>query len=150
MRRKHISIIAAIPVLTAVNFIDTKASPEGEEGLKAAEQKLTGGTSRDWVFKQMRRTMGASDACQGNGEIYRFTADHKLIDEQCVDGHVKDQTHSWTLEKAEPLDLILKIDGKPFILLLKDESNGLSMRIRQRSESKTIPTIDKELRFETE
>jgi len=127
------------------------SSAEGkEEDLKTAEQKLTGGTSRDWVFKQMRKAMGSSDACQGDGEIYRFTADHKLIDEQCVNGRIKTQTHSWTLEKEEPIDIILKIDGKPFVLLFRDESNGLSMKIRTRAISKTTPTIDKEFRFETE
>jgi hypothetical protein len=148
MKLKYISVTVVVCALAAVNFAFIEAS-FAEEDLSTIEQKLTGGTSRDWVFKQMRRTMGSSDECT-QGVVYRFASDHKLVDEQCVNGHIKSETHTWSLERQGPLDVILKIDSKPFVLLFKEEGNALLMRIRQRSASKTEPTVDREFRFEAE
>jgi hypothetical protein len=92
---------------------------EGASPTEEAVAKLTGGSSREWVFKQMRSFMGNQSSCI-EGEIYKFSVDKTLTIEQCVNGKINKSAHTWSIEESTPLNIIIKINGSPFVLLFRD------------------------------
>ena len=112
----------------------------------AAVQKLAGDHSREWVYKKLIMIMGYSNACK-EGEVYQFFVDHHLDIETCVGSKVVHTSHTWSVAQEGKLDLVLKIDDKPYYLLFKDTGTVHSMMLRERSDSKTVPTVDLEFRL---
>lgn len=109
------------------------------------EQQLTGGSSRQWVFKRIVRSMGAGDACS-SGETYTFESDHALLVRDCKDGRLTTRRFTWRLADAGPGDTALVVDGLgTFVLLFRDVPNGgRFMRLRTRGVVPNQPTMDKE------
>ena len=112
----------------------------------AAKDQLTGGTSRDWVFQQVRTIMGSSDRCS-QGEVHRFKVDGSVTVERCLEGQLARETKRWTLERETSFDLRLVIDGDPYTVLFRNDVGAQVMVLRKRSNSKTSPTIDREFRL---
>jgi hypothetical protein len=115
----------------------------------AATQKLTGGNSREWIYKHTFTRMSAAEKCSGEGKgtVYRFFADYHLVIDQCQNEKIVHTTHSWAIAQKGQLDIIVRIDNKPYYLLFKDSGNVHSMMLRERSDSKTVPTVDLEFRL---
>jgi hypothetical protein len=108
-------------------------------------QQLTGGTSREWVLGQVRTRMGSS-ACDGSGEIRRFSSDGTVVLERCADKNVERTRHRWTLEAgAAGADPVLRIDGKRYTVFFRDR--GKMMVLRERGASQAEPTTDREFRL---
>jgi hypothetical protein len=114
--------------------------------IEEATTKLTGGSSREWVFKQIRTSMGPGEACS-QGETYRFASDRSLTIEQCVDGKINKTAKTWSMEQSGPLDIVIEISGTPFILMFRDAGTTHFMRLRTPAESKLDPTTDREFRL---
>jgi hypothetical protein len=111
--------------------------------------RLTGGTSRVWVFKRIVRSMGADDGCT-SGETYTFEqVGRGLAIRECKDGNLVVSRYSWRLAQAAPSDTSLVVDGLgTFVLLFRDTDDGSRfMRLRTRGRTPTQPTIDKEFRL---
>jgi hypothetical protein len=142
-------LLSTFVLLLELRSSGTEPSATPDQDVQSTESKLTGGNSRAWIYQRIDKTMGASDECH-QGKIYHFAANHTVINEHCVDGHVKSDTHAWHVEKSGPLDLVLRIDGQAFILLFKSESTGMLMKLRRFGTSKPDPTTDEEFRFESE
>ena len=122
-------------------------APSGTMTVEAATQKLTGGKSREWIYKHTSTTMSADEKCSGEGQVYRFFADHHLVVDHCENEKIVHTTHGWAMAQEGQLDIIVRIDNKPYYLLFKDSGNMHSMILRQRSDSKTVPTVDLEFRL---
>lgn len=138
------TVVLATFILGAAGLV--AHAETGDAPADSAVGKLTGGSSRDWVFVQMIKTMGESEKCS-QGEIYRFSASHTLSIEKCVDGKIARTSHQWSITQVNQLDTMLTIDGDSYELLFKDEGNTHLMRLRVRSGTKTIPTSDREFRL---
>jgi hypothetical protein len=136
------SLLASVakPLLPLLAFfmcgsLEVRASPAEE-----AAAKLAGQSSYEWVFKAWRRMMGADPTCIG-GKSYRFSSDNSLKVQECVGGKIKEATKKWSIEESG-LDLVIKIDGDPYVLLFKDAGEDHLMLLRKSSDSKLNPTVD--------
>jgi hypothetical protein len=121
-------------------------------GASPAEEafvKLTGGTSRLWVFKEMRKFMGPNPACL-EGETYKFSSDNSVTIEQCLSGRISNTTLTWSIAESGPLNIIITINEERFILLFRASGDKHFMRLRTPAESKLFPTVDKEFRLSEE
>jgi hypothetical protein len=138
-------------VFTALAFCicpSNKAQrPGGTLSVDEAEKKLTGGNSREWIYKHTSMKMSAPEDCSGEGEVYRFFADHHLVVDQCQNTKIVHTTRKWAIAQEGVLDIVLRIDNKPYYLLFKDMGITHSMILRERSDSKTVPTVDREFRL---
>lgn len=113
-----------------------------------AEQQLTGGSSREWVFKRVVRSMGPGNSCT-SGETYTFAADHFMVSQECKSGHLDAKRFSWRLSNTGNGDTALAVDGLgTFVVLFRDTPDGAHwMRLRTRGEGPPQPTVDKEFRL---
>jgi hypothetical protein len=114
--------------------------------LNEIEGRLTGGGVRTWVFQQEVVTMGGSDDCT-QGDVFRFAADHSVIQEVCEKGKLRKDKRSWKFTGEGPLDVALTIGEEKYLVLFKQSGEGWLMRLRKPSDSKTQPTDDKEYRY---
>jgi hypothetical protein len=138
--------LEAVALLAILGTSSNAQTTVGPDLLTQAKAQLTGETSRDWVFQQVRTMMGSADRCT-QGEIYRFKADGTLTVEKCIEGQLARETQRWTLERESPYDLRLTINGDPSTILFKTEAGAQLMILRKRSDSKTAPTVDREFRL---
>jgi hypothetical protein len=115
-----------------------------QDALKMASQKLAGATSKEWVLNRIIPIMGVGDSCSG-GPVYRFYANGTLVIEECPDSKLVRRSARWALSQESALDIVVTIDGTPYRLLFRDD--GKSMRLRQQSDSKVAPTLDREFRL---
>ncbi|MGA8658795.1 MAG: hypothetical protein WB586_21895 [Chthoniobacterales bacterium] len=127
----------------------------GEETPRPAEVKfdemqqiLIGEKSRTWVYQRTDVKQGTSEECK-QGDVYRFAANHSVIWEHCENGHIKEDQQRWTLTQ-EGREAVLTINDQRYTLLLKQAPTGWWMKLRTPSESKTVPTIDKEYYYKEE
>jgi hypothetical protein len=112
------------------------------------QQILTGEKSRSWVYERTDVKQGTSDECK-QGDIYRFATNHFVVWEHCESGHIKEDQQRWTLTQ-EGHDAILTINDKRYTVLFKQAPTGWLMKLRTPSDSKTVPTIDKEYYYKEE
>ncbi|MGU3387833.1 hypothetical protein ACLBYG_25250 [Methylobacterium sp. D53M] len=123
-----------------------QVSPVAGQGLAT---QLTGGASREWVFKRIVVAMGASGRCT-SGETYTFEqANHGLAIRECKNGELAVSRHSWRLANAGAGDTSLVIEGLgTFVLLFRDAADGSHfLRLRSQGQAPTQPTVDKEFRL---
>jgi hypothetical protein len=139
----------SVLVIGSLAFQCRGAQGQGIVTPDAAARKLAGDHSHEWIYKQMRMTMGASSACT-EGEVYKFSADHHLVVESCENGKVVRTNHNWSIAKEGQLDIVLTIDDKPYYLLFKDAGIAHLMILRDRSGSKPMPTQDREFRLSSD
>jgi len=109
-----------------------------------ASVQLTGGSSREWVYRRVVNMMGADDACKA-GEAYTFSKDGTLTVRQCVNQHLLTMHHKWSVTSAENGDTILAIDEEPSYVLLfsSDRTGGHFMHLRTKNKRQTEPVVDK-------
>jgi hypothetical protein len=138
----QISAAAAIYLLVLLGEF-SEAQAQG-----AAEQQLTGGTSREWVFKRVVKSMGPGNSCS-SGETYTFAADQSLTTKICQKGQLDTKRFSWRLSENGAGDSTLVVEGLgSFLVLFRNPPNGSHlMRLRTRGQSPTQPTTDKEFRL---
>ena len=117
------------------------------QSLEEARLKLTGDTSKEWVLVRVERFMGVRTECR-QGETYTFHADHTVTYKLCVDGQWEETSETWSLNDIDELDRELVIGENRFILLFRDTEGEEQARLRTRSSDKTVPSVDKILRYE--
>jgi hypothetical protein len=109
---------------------------------ESASTQLSGPTTRTWILKNIDKRMGSVADCEGDGQVYAFGADHKVIEERCVSGHVQKQSQSWAFESSTD-ELVLKIGDKVFLArFIKREGNNVEMRLRDPAIRKSTETTD--------
>jgi len=123
------------------------ARPEGgATTVEAAVQKLTGGTSREWIFQFWTWGGGGKNGPEcSRGSSYRFYADHRLIIEKCENGRSAQTTHDWSIAQEGPRDIVITIGGKRYNFL--DSGEAYLMRLQTHSCSKRQPTTVLEFRL---
>jgi hypothetical protein len=111
------------------------------------EQQLTGGSSREWVFRRIVVSLGPGNSCT-SGETDTFSADHSLTVQECKNGHLDTKRFSWHVTNVGSDDTVLVVDGLDnFLILFRDTPDGVHwMRLRTRGKSPIQPTVDKEFR----
>jgi hypothetical protein len=112
-------------------------------------QILTGETTRTWIYEHTDVIQGTSDECS-QGDVYRFATDHSVVWEHCENGHIKEDQHRWTLSQDNRFNVILTIDDQRYTVLIKQTTTGWKLKLRKPSESKTVPTIDKDYYYKAE
>jgi hypothetical protein len=112
-------------------------------------QRLTAGTAKEWVFTRWVKHMGAEERCD-QGESLVFAANGTVESRRCVNHSVQPTQQRWRLEFPTSIDVVIVIDNIRYFLILPPETNvGSSslpiekMTLRQRSQSITQPTIDR-------
>lgn len=111
--------------------------------------QLTGGASREWVFRRFVRSMGADGSCI-SGETYTFEeAGPSLAIRECRSNKLVVSRYPWRVAEAASSDPLLVVDGLgTFVLLFRDADDGSHfMRLRTPGHTPTQPTIDKEFRL---
>lgn len=137
------SIIVSLTLVFAAILSDSTA----EAGDDSITNRLTGGSSREWVYKRIVRMMGPGDACS-SGETYTFSSDHVVAITECTGGHIVVARRKWSTATNADGDIVLSIDGMPAqILLFKDDKGSHFIHLRTPSDSPTTAVIDKELEF---
>jgi hypothetical protein len=107
--------------------------------------RLTGCSSREWVYKRVVRMMGSTDACS-SGKTYEFSSDHMVAITEFTSGHLTVAHHKWTTATNGDKDIVLSIEGMPaLILLFRDDGDSHFIRLRTPSGSRTVAVIDEEL-----
>lgn len=61
-----------------------------------AKKFLTNGSYRDWIFKNYKTDLGTS-SCTGDGQLFEFLNNGKLIWKKCKNGNSIDTTLSWSI-----------------------------------------------------
>lgn len=125
------------------------ALPLPARAQESPEQQLTGGSSREWVFRRVVRSMGPSVACT-SGLTYTFEqASRSLLVNECKSGRLEGTRYQWHLGKAGPGDMALVIDRLgTYLLLFRDGPDGARyMRLRKQGSSPTQATEDREFRM---
>jgi len=113
------------------------------------EQRLTGGSAREWVFQRIVRSMGSEHSCT-SGLTYTFdAAEHSLVVRECKNSKLEVSYFTWRLANASAGDTALTIDRLgAFVLLFRDALDGSHfMRLRSEGNTPTQPTVDKEFRL---
>ena len=147
--RLSVSILGvALVNLTLIYASTVKA----ELGLtvEEAKKRLTGGESKEWVFKRFENILGRTDACK-EGEIWQFLSKGQVEIRKCIEKQIDRKTIKWKLQKKSDLDLTITIGDQEYTILfkpLKAESKLEEMRFRIISAEKTTYTVDRHFTHE--
>ncbi len=144
--RERLRRAGGFALFSALMLAGGQANAQAATTVEAAVQKLTGSTSREWIFQQVITKMGSGAECT-QGNAYRFYSDHRLVIEKCENGRLVKTTHNWTIVQEGPLDIAITIDGTRYYLLFRDAGGAHLMRLQMRSSSKTQPTNEQEFRL---
>jgi hypothetical protein len=118
----------------------------GQDGVASHVQKLTGGNAREWVLQQIITSMGPTPGCT-QGESYRFTANNKVTVSKCDGSQLKSSTYDWKIEQLGSIDVAVTFNNQRYYVLFRDVDDKHFMRLQVRSDSKTNPSRDFELRL---
>jgi hypothetical protein len=113
-------------------------------GDQTLDQRLTGGSSRVWVYQRVERVMGdpQSGSCI-KGEEYKFLAAHTVVITHCVNKQLVSETKEWSA-RSDGVDDWIRIGSEEFQLMFNN--NDQLMRLRKKAGVKGEETIDKDFR----
>ncbi len=136
--RTHRSVLAAMLLVT------TTALAAPASSIHEATQRLTAGSSKDWIFKRFETILGPKNACK-KGEIWTFRSSGWVEIRRCVKGKTQLSKKRWQIQKKSDLDLLLIVGTLHYTILLPDPKPGSAleeMHLRIVSTRTTVPTTD--------
>lgn len=141
--------LCAVLINLALLFA-SPAKAELELTVEEAKRRLTGGYSKEWVFKRFKHILRTNGSCK-EGEIWQFHSKGQVEIRECIKQQIVRKTKKWKLKKESDLDLKITIgDTKYTIRFLpsKAKSECEEMRLRIISPEKTTYTVDRYFTYE--